>query len=53
MFGFGLWELLLLTLLVGLIFGFRRLPYMARNAGRFYALLQKLKLEFRNLLRIF
>ncbi len=53
MFGFGIWELLMLALLVGLLFGFRSLPQRARELGRLHGTIQRIKDEIRNLLRFF
>lgn len=43
--GLGPWELALLALLVIALFGLGRLPAVARDAGRIYGLLQRLKRE--------
>lgn len=42
MFGLGFWEIGLLLLLGGL-FGFRRLPRRARELGRLYGAMERLK----------
>lgn len=52
-FGLGFWELLLLTLLVGLLFGFGHLPQLAKDVGRLHGTVQRVKDELRNLLRFF
>ena len=53
MFGFGVWELTLLALLVGFLFGFRNLPQMAREMGRLHSMIQRIKDEIRSLFRFF
>ncbi len=44
--GLGLWELLLLGFLVVALFGLQGLPRAARDAGRLYGFMQRLKRDF-------
>ncbi|MEE4253207.1 MAG: twin-arginine translocase TatA/TatE family subunit [Desulfuromusa sp.] len=46
MFGFGLWELILLGVIIVAIFGLNRVPTIARNAGRVHGLTQRLKRQY-------
>jgi Sec-independent protein translocase protein TatA len=43
--GLGLWELLLIGLLVVALVGLKGLPRAARDAGRLYGFMQRLKQE--------
>ena len=53
MFGLGVWELLMLALLAGLLFGFRNLPKLTREVGRVHGTIQRIKDEIRSLWRFF
>lgn len=51
-FGFGLWELILLGVIILAIFGLNRVPTIARNAGQVYGLTQRLKRQYPWLSRV-